>query len=202
MIAQIGDHAEAGVIDQVGAEVIAKAFDDGRGDEREGHHRPRVVHVGMRNVALRSKCQAAARGGNSMRPLFRLCGLRTTSKMGTNSSMRKRVEQADHGQQQDAGQPLERVGQPVAQEAEESPHAGSSAYRVQGPEHVQKRLVRNSISVLYPAAQGLRRLLSRAFFDQPGGREALDERNNLDLAAPGEHLAGAHDGFDVRSRRP
>ena len=44
-VAQIGNHAEAGVVGQVGAEVVEHALQDGGGDQRKGHHGPDIVKV-------------------------------------------------------------------------------------------------------------------------------------------------------------
>ena len=45
VVAQIGDHAEAGVVHQIGARVIANPLEQRGGDQRKGHHRPVVVQV-------------------------------------------------------------------------------------------------------------------------------------------------------------
>ena len=44
-VAQVGDHAEAGVVRQVAAAVIEDALQDGGGDQRKRDHRPHVVKV-------------------------------------------------------------------------------------------------------------------------------------------------------------
>src|SRR5664279_1696924 len=44
MIAQVGDHAEARVIHEVCAEIVAEALDDRRCNQCEGYHGPRIVH--------------------------------------------------------------------------------------------------------------------------------------------------------------
>ena len=45
MIAQVGDGAEAGIVHQVGAQVIAQALDQRGEHQRKGHHVPGIVHV-------------------------------------------------------------------------------------------------------------------------------------------------------------
>ncbi len=51
IIAQVGDHAEPGVVHQVSAGVIENSLQDGGGHQREGHHRPGIVKV-RRNKLL------------------------------------------------------------------------------------------------------------------------------------------------------
>ena len=45
MVAQIGNHAEAGVVDQVSAQIIAEAFGQRGGHQRNGHNIPGIVLV-------------------------------------------------------------------------------------------------------------------------------------------------------------
>ena len=104
------------------------------------------------------------------------------------------VEHAHRGQQQHAGQPLKRVGQPVAQKAEKPLHAGRPACRIQrldaGMEWVAAELHPTyCIRALYgePRATGMA-LTARALFDEAGGGEAFNEGNDLDFAAPGLQL--------------
>ena len=52
VIAHIGHHAEARVIHQVRARVVAEAFDDGRADEQNSDHSPRIVHMHPRRNEL------------------------------------------------------------------------------------------------------------------------------------------------------
>ncbi len=60
VVAQVGDHAEAGVVDQVGADVVADGLEDGGGDERVGDDRPGVVEVaGHEEVQVEHAMEAA-----------------------------------------------------------------------------------------------------------------------------------------------
>jgi hypothetical protein len=62
----------------------------------------------------------------------------------------KGVEYADRRQQQYAGQPLERIGQTIAQETQSPLHAVRSAWGMKVL-RLCPGWVRNSIPVLYPA---------------------------------------------------
>ena len=50
-MAQVGDHAEAGVVHQVGAGIVEDPLQDGCRHQRERHHRPRILKV-RRNKLL------------------------------------------------------------------------------------------------------------------------------------------------------
>jgi len=50
MIAEVGDHTVAGVVDQIGTDVVADAFEDGGDNEGEGYDGPGVVKVGWNDL--------------------------------------------------------------------------------------------------------------------------------------------------------
>ena len=51
IIAQVGDHAEAGVVHEIGSRIIQDSFEGGSGNQGEGDDRPRVLKV-RRNKLL------------------------------------------------------------------------------------------------------------------------------------------------------
>ena len=51
IITQIGDHAEAGVIDQIGSRIIQDSFENGGSHKGEGNDCPRILEV-RRNELL------------------------------------------------------------------------------------------------------------------------------------------------------
>ncbi len=55
---------------------------------------------------------------------FRRIGPENLVEDGLQQKDAESVEHADRGQQQHSGQPLERIGQPVAQKSEKTLHAG------------------------------------------------------------------------------
>ena len=124
VIAQVGDQAEAGVVHQVGAEVVADALDDGGEHEREGHHVPCIVQVhemGNEGAEIES---ANASGKAEEDGAFGRVGPKDLVEDGLEQERAEGIEHADASEQDDTRKPFEPVGKPEAQKAEESPHAG------------------------------------------------------------------------------
>ncbi len=151
-VTQIRDHAEAGIVDQVGAQIVAEAFDDGGGYQSKGHHRPGIVHeVGNQNAQVEVPLRfGQAESDGAVGSL----GVEDIIEDGLEQEGAKVVEQADHGQQQHAGQDVQHVGKSVAQEAQEILHAGLTASRPHDSGRSHEDWVKISIPVLYPADAG------------------------------------------------
>ena len=62
VVAQVGDHAEARIVHQVGAGIVADGLEHGRGDERIGHDRPGIVEVRRHQPLQVQWCGASAAG--------------------------------------------------------------------------------------------------------------------------------------------
>ena len=58
LVAQVGDHAEAGVVDQVSPKIIADRFEKRRSHQRERHNRPRVVKTRRHKVLQQNRSVA------------------------------------------------------------------------------------------------------------------------------------------------
>ena len=99
-------NAEAGIVDQVGAEIVAKPLGQ-RGDhQRKGYHHPGIMHMQkMRNQASEVKVPLAigkAKGNGT----FGRIGTQDLVKDGLQQKNAKGFEQAHRGKKQDTGQPL------------------------------------------------------------------------------------------------
>jgi hypothetical protein len=113
MVAQVGDHAEAGVVHQVGAEVVAKALEPAwRPDQRKGHHVPGIVHVqkwGTEDpqVEVPWRFWEAEKDG----PFGRI-GPQNLVEDGLKEKGAKGIKHAHHGQQQHPGSHSSQYGSP------------------------------------------------------------------------------------------
>ena len=119
--------AEAGVIDQVGAEVIAEALGQRGDDQRKGHDNPGIVHVQEMGNEIPQVEMPLAVGEAEKDGAFGRVGPENLVEDGLEEQDAEGVKHTNRSQQQHAGQPLHRVGQPVAQEPEKTLHAGPPA---------------------------------------------------------------------------
>lgn len=148
MIAEVGDGSEAGIVDEVGSGVVADAFEEGGEDQGEGDDVPGVVHVDeMRNEGTEIEVPLAVRQAEGD-GAFRGVRAEDLIEDGLEEEGAEGVEDADRGQQQDAGKPLQAVGKAVAEEAEEVSHAGWTAWAMESGGTGRGRGAHNCIPVL------------------------------------------------------
>ena len=127
VVAHVGDHAEAGVVGEISAGVVANALEQRGGDEREGDHGPVVVEA-RRDQVLEGDVDVPARTDFAeQRALFgaadRGAGVQNVVEDGADEQDAEGVEQADAGGEDDGGESLEPVTARVVQQAPDTHHA-------------------------------------------------------------------------------
>jgi hypothetical protein len=126
VVAHVGDHAETGVVRQIGAGVVADAFQQRGGDEGEGDAGPVIVNpVRNEQLGLEVEMPAFAQFAEE-RSLFGAAGgagVEDVVEDGTNEQDAECIEQTDAGGQHDGGESLEPITARVVEQAPETLHA-------------------------------------------------------------------------------
>ena len=125
VVAQVGNHAEAGVVDQVGAAVIAYRLEQRGRDQRVGHDRPGVVKVaGNEEVQIERSMEAWQRKAQQI----------GRTRIGIEHLIEDRLDEhhaqrrhgAHHGQQHYGRDREQRVRPHVAEQA---PYPSQAVHR-------------------------------------------------------------------------
>ena len=131
MVAQIGNCAEARIVDQISAQIIAQAFEKRRKYKRDGHYIPVIMDMQEMGDDASQVEVPPAIGKAEKDGAFGRVGPENLIEYRLQKEDTKSVEYSDEGRQHDSGQPLQRIWQPVAQQAQESTHAARPALRAQ-----------------------------------------------------------------------
>ena len=100
VIAQVGDHAEAAVIHQVGAGIVAYSLQRGGDDQGEGNDRPVIVQA-VRDDVLQVKDVMRAGNAEKSNLAARNRGIQYALEYGADKQKAKRLKQTDQRQQND-----------------------------------------------------------------------------------------------------
>ncbi len=131
IVAQIGDHAESGVVHQIGSSVVENALQHGGGDQREGNDRPRIVEVRWeRSVAGKvvSSCSELVKRTDIFRARR---GIQHAIEDGLQQNQPKGFQKPNASQQKDSGQQLHQERKDVADEPRQLPHGAPARARPQ-----------------------------------------------------------------------
>ncbi len=119
VIAQVGDHAEPGIVHQVGSAVIADPLQQSGSHQREGYDIPRVVEMRGNNLL-----QTYAKAGTEERDGAVGCiGIEHAVENGTDQQEAEGIQKAHAGHQDDRGNRLQPIRPHIAQQAQQLPHA-------------------------------------------------------------------------------
>src|SRR5580698_1476328 len=123
MVAQVGNHAKTGIVNQVRAKVVTESFEY-RGDyQRKSHYVPCVMQVHeMVNNDSQIEMPSAIGKPESDGTLGRVRS-QNLVEYGLEEQGAKGVKHADQRQQQHARDPLQRVREPITQKAQQILHA-------------------------------------------------------------------------------
>ncbi len=122
VVAEVGDHAEAGVIDQVCAEVIAQAFDDSGDDQRVADDGEGVVEMrGDQSVEVERAVEL--RNVEAEGVVVGRAGLENLVENLTDEQDAERGEEADDRHQEDRGERIQHVRTEIGEEAKDALHA-------------------------------------------------------------------------------
>ena len=121
IVAQIGDHAETGMIHQIRTGVVANAFENGRGNQCKSHDAPGIRE--MRGHEL-LQVDRAVRSGNheKLNVLRPRRGTQDSIQDWTHQQVFESVKATDRRHEQNRGQDLPPVRERVADEARQLPH--------------------------------------------------------------------------------
>ncbi len=129
VIADVRDHAEAGVVDEVGAGVVAGGLEDGGGDQRVGDDRPGVVEVmgdekaevedvvGPRNLRAEDDIGGGVRAQDVVEDEL-------------DEQHAKGGHQADEAHEDHGADGVERVGAGIVQQSPDASHADGLRSRI------------------------------------------------------------------------
>ena len=121
-VAQIGDHAVAGVVRQIAATVVEDALQHRRGDQCKRNHRPHVVKV-FRNEPVQLDGLAGHRHFEQGQ-VVRLGGrIQYQIEDGPDQQQPEGVQQSDHGHGHHGGQHVEPVRFEIAKQAAQLMHS-------------------------------------------------------------------------------
>ena len=119
IVAQVGDHAEAGIVHQVGSAIIEDPFEQSRSDQGESDDRPFVVEVRGNNLL-----QAYAEAGTEERnlPVGRI-GVEHAFENGADQQEAEGVQKTHAGHQDDRGKRLQPIRLHITHQAQQLLHA-------------------------------------------------------------------------------
>ena len=173
VVAQIGDHAEAGVIHKICAGVVADSFEDGGRNQRESHDRPGIRE--MRRHELLEVDRVMRAGDHEELNVLRAGrGIQHPIKYGTNQQIFEGVESADGGHEQNRRKYLPPVRHRVADQARQLPHGPPAGGRPQ-------TLAAGRMDIRYKALFYLSRAPVECGFRFPGLRNELSSRRSRRL---------------------
>ena len=124
MISQVGDQSEAGVVHQVGAGVVANAFEHGRNHQGISHDRPGVMEV-RGNETLQVNRVVGAGDGEKANVVGAGGRIKYAVKNRAHEQQAKGVQQTHARQQHHRRNQLPPIRANIAQQARELPHRGA-----------------------------------------------------------------------------
>ena len=132
IVAQVGDHAEAGIVHQVGSAIIEDPFEQSRSDQGEGDDGPFVVEVRGNNLL-----QAYAEAGTEERDLAVGCiGVEHAIENGADQQEAEGIQKTHAGHQDDRRKRLQPIRLHITHQAQqllqaETPEARRCMERIQ-----------------------------------------------------------------------
>ena len=121
IVAQVRNHAESSMIDEVGADVVEDSFENRGSDERPGDDGPGIVRVD-RNKALQIDGLTPLGPGEQDDVFGTGSGVQDTVENGLEEDETEGLKESDAGQQNDSGEKLGHKRQHVADKADHLAH--------------------------------------------------------------------------------
>ena len=119
IVAQVGDHAEAGIVHQVGSAIIEDPLEQSGSDQREGDDVPCVVEVRGNNLL---QAYAEARAEERDRAVGCI-GIEHAVENGTDQQEAEGIQKTHAGHQDDRRKRLQPIRLHITQQAQQLPHA-------------------------------------------------------------------------------
>ncbi len=128
VVAHVGDHAESGVVREVGSGVVAEALEQGCGHKGEGDHAPVIFDVeerGHQDLRRDVEVPAGADGAEQLGFVGAVGGggVEDVVEDGADEQDAEGIEQADAGSENDRRKCLEGVAASVVEQTPEALHA-------------------------------------------------------------------------------
>ncbi len=121
IVAQVGDHAEAGVVRQVGASIVEYPLQDGCRYQRERYHRPRILKVRGNQLLKVENAVGAGESEKLNRPGL---GARVEYAIENRANQKKpeSIQQAHDRHQHNRCEQLPPVREDITQQARQWAH--------------------------------------------------------------------------------
>ena len=123
-VAQVGDHSESGVADEVGACVVENSLEQCGSYQGEGDDRPGILKAGG-NKLFKVEGLMRAGDGQQLHLVRRRGRIQDAVKNGADEEKAESIEKPDGCHQDDRGKHLPPVRGRVPQEAGQLPHKPS-----------------------------------------------------------------------------